>query len=299
MNGGVQTLVDGAQWTVTGDNPDIINDPDQNPPGDGTNEVGVTDPLGKQILLNFTKTSPYTLTDANGAVTQYRYEGAVSFDYTGAYYHDGTLLMQAILPEGIVYAAQYNGPFRAVTQETMTPKPGSDLQVITKTYGYASTASLQSRAKPIIVTDPKGNVSNYTYATHGGVLSELRPLATLADASGSVQARPLKLTTWAQRYAWIKNSVGALVQAATPVWVTATESQCQAVPGSNTPTCDAGKQQTLTTYQYGATGTGESLLVKGVAVSSGGVTLRTCYTYDALARKVSETKPNANLEVCP
>ena len=124
-------------------------------------------------------------------------------------------------------------------------------------------------------------------------------MATLTDASGAVQARPLKLTTYVQRYAWIKNSAGTLVQAATPVWVVATETQCQTAPNSNTPSCDAGKLQTLTTYEYGASGTGESLLVKGVAVSSGGVTLRSCYTYDALSRRVSETKPNANLGVCP
>lgn len=36
----------------------------------------------------------------------------------------------------------------------------------------------------------------------------------------------------------------------------------------------------LTTYQYGANGGAEALLVKGVAVASGGTTLRTCFTWN-------------------
>jgi YD repeat-containing protein len=45
------------------------------------------------------------------------------------------------------------------------------------------------------------------------------------------------------------------------------------------------------------------LLPRGqiVTATDGGVTttLRTCYTYDALGRRLSETRPNANLTSCP
>ena len=41
------------------------------------------------------------------------------------------------------------------------------------------------------------------------------------------------------------------------------------------------------------------LLVRGVAVTADGQTRRTCYGYDALGRRISETKPNAGLGACP
>jgi len=158
----------------------------------------------------------------------------------------------------------------------------------------ASCTSPKICNKPTSVTDARGAVTDFAYdATHGGVLSEMGP----APVAGA--ARPLKLTTWVQRYAWIRNSSGVLVQAATPVWVKSTETKCQTAAGSSTATCDTGASQTVTTYEYGATGTGEALLVKGVAVASGGTTLRTCYQYDNYARKIAETKPNASLGVCP
>jgi len=40
------------------------------------------------------------------------------------------------------------------------------------------------------------------------------------------------------------------------------------------------------------------LLVHGIAVAVDGQTLRTCYGYDNLARRMSETKPRAGLTVC-
>jgi YD repeat-containing protein len=63
--------------------------------------------------------------------------------------------------------------------------------------------------------------------------------------------------------------------------------------------CDSAAPETVTTYQYGADGTAEILVLHGKAVSSGGTTLRTCYGYDAYSRKISETAPNANLATCP
>lgn len=185
---------------------------------------------------------------------------------------------------------------RRPIQTTLVPKAGSGQASIVTSLGYggAGCGGLACLQKPTSVTDARGAVTDFAYdATHGGVLSEMGP----APVAGA--ARPLKLTTWVQRYAWIKNSSGVLVQAATPVWVKSTETKCQTAAGSSTAACDTGASQTVTTYEYGATGTGEALLVKGVAVASGGTTLRTCYQYDSYARKIAETKPNANLGVCP
>jgi hypothetical protein len=118
-----------------------------------------------------------------------------------------------------------------------------------------------------------------------------------APATGA--ARPLKLTTWVQIYGWVTNSSGALVQSAYPIWRKATETACQTVAGSSTAICDGGAPQTVTTYQYGAAATRFALLVTGVAISSGGTTQRTCYGYDIYGHRISETKPNAGLGVCP
>ena len=306
-----QVLLDGGTWSVAGWDPTSLSTDDTTAPYDGHNEVSVTDPSNTTIFLKFTKTSPYEMVDANGNRTEFHYEGGVFFDYTGPAYSEGSMLREATYPEGDIYRAEYLGPFHSITKETRKAKPGSGLPVLVvpdlvKLYGYGSCTTLpgtfQNCAKPIWIKDARNNQTDFSYASHGGVLSELQPSADLTDVSrtpATVTARPLKLKTYAQRYAWIKNSAGTLVQAATPVWVTATETQCQAAPGSNDPVCDPGRQQTVTTYEYGATGTGESLLVKGVAVSSGGTTLRTCFGYDSLHRKISETKPNANLSVCP
>jgi YD repeat-containing protein len=121
----------------------------------------------------------------------------------------------------------------------------------------------------------------------------------MQPAPSAGTARPLKLYTYVQKYAWIKNSGGTLVSANQPIWLPSTETLCQTVAGSNSPVCDSAAPQTVTTYQYGADGTADNLLLHGKAVSSGGTTLRTCYGYDAYSRKISETAPNANLATCP
>lgn len=303
-----QTLLDGGTWIVSGWDPTTLKTDDTPAPYDGHNEVSVTDPANVTVWLKFTKTSPFDMIDANGRLTQFVYEGGVFFNYTGPGYTEGSMLREATYPEGDKYLAEYQGPFHAITKETRKAKPGSGLPDLVKTYGYAGNTcttvpiTYARCVRVLWIKDANNNQTDYTYAMHGGVLSELQPAANLTDVGkvpATVSARPLKLTTYSQRYAWIKNAGGALVQAATPVWVVASETLCQAAPGSNSPVCDAGRQQTVTTYEYGAVGTGQSLLVKGVAVSSGGVTLRTCFGYDSWHRKISETKPNAQLAVCP
>jgi hypothetical protein len=150
--------------------------------------------------------------------------------------------------------------------------------------------------KPLTVTDANGGVTAFTYSDdHGGTLTEMGP----PPAPGG--ARPLKVRTYAQRYANVKGSTGALVAAATPVWVLSTETQCQTTAGSpNSPVCDdnAPAPKAVTSYEYGAAGGAESLLVKGIAVTADGQTLRTCYGYDNWGRKISETSANANLASC-
>lgn len=198
-------------------------------------------------------------------------------------------------PEGNYIDYIYDGRGNII-ENKYTPKPGSG-NLVQSTYAEfpATCDNAKTCNKPISTTDMRGNVTNYTYdGTHGGILSEM------ASAPTAAAARPLKLTAWAQRYAWVKNSSGALVQAATPIWVESSETLCQSsAVASPTATCDGAAPQTITTFEYGTAGTSEALLVKGVSITSAGETHRTCYQYDPFARKISETKAKADLSTCP
>jgi hypothetical protein len=297
INGYTQTLQDGGTWIISGQDPDVVNNPDADPVYDGSNEVAVTDPNGVLVYYYFTKSSPYTIWDANGNFTQFRYKGASPYSNLWPQATTtGTFLMEATYPEGNKYVADYQGPFKSITTETMIPKPGSGLNNLVKTYGYASTcttppASYQNCAKPLWIKDPNNNQTDYQYALHGGVTSVMRP----AGAGG---VRPLQLFTYVQKAAYIKNSGGSLVAAPTSIWVVSTSTECQS--SSSTPVCDPSPAvQIVTTYQYGANGTANNLRVRGAAVASGGTTLRTCYGYDNQGNKISETSPRAGLGSCP
>ena len=66
-----------------------------------------------------------------------------------------------------------------------------------------------------------------------------------------------------------------------------------------------GAPKAIATYEYGANGTANNLLVRGVAVTTQndplttGIVLRTCYTYDNYGNRVSETKPAVDRSSCP
>jgi len=297
-NGGAsQVLLDGGTWTVLGMNPAVLNNPDAGYDYDCSNEVTVSDPNGVTTSFTFTKTSPCTSTDANNNVTTFHYEGAHQNQDTGSIYSDGSFVKEATLPEGNKYQAEYLGPFRSVTTERMIAKPGSSLPNLVKTYGYNSCTvapgTYQNCAKPIWIKDPNGNQTDYTYASHGGMLTEMKP----APAAGA--PRPLTVYTYLQKNAYIKNASGTLVAAATPIWVLNTQTNCQTVGGGTSPVCDSTATQTVTTYAYGANGTANNLRVSGVAVSWNGSTLRTCFGYDNQGNKIWQTNPRAGLPNCP
>jgi len=292
-----QALLGGGTWGVSGWDPTELNDSEKPAPYDGHNEAGVTDPAGKGTSLTFTKTSPSSITDPLGRITRFQYEGAVQFTYVGTYYHDGSLLREATLPEGNKYQAEYNAPYNAISKQALIDKSGPGASDQVQIYGYGSCVTSpgtrQNCAKPIWVQDAKGNRTNYSYASHGGVLSEMKP----APTSGA--ARPLKLTSWVQKYAYVKNSGGSLVPAASAIWMLSSETECQTAAGGNTPVCDGAAPQRMTTYEYGADGTANNLNVRGVVVSADGQSRRTCYSYDDFGNRISQTTPRAGLTSCP
>jgi YD repeat-containing protein len=294
--GGTQSLLDSGTWTVTHDDPAVVNNPDASPADDGSNAVTVTDPNGIAVTHYFTKSSPYTIMNANGSGTSFRYEGGSPYNNPWTFTTYGSFLRSATFPEGNQYLAEYIGPFKSITKETLVPKPGSGQSNLIKAYGYGpctSPGSYQNCAKPIWIKDPNNNQADYTYATHGGMLSQMQP----APVPGV--ARPLKLYTYAQKFAYIKNSVGTLIQAATPIWMPVTETTCQTATGSSTAVCDGTAMQTVVTYEYGADGTANNLWARGKVVSSGGTSRRSCFGYDNQGNKIWDTSPRAGLGSCP
>jgi hypothetical protein len=202
-------------------------------------------------------------------------------------------LLSVTYPEGNKETFQYDARFNIKTK-TRVPKPGSGATSLSESASFdVSCLNVNSCNQPNAYVDPKGNSTNYTYTSFGGKASELKPAPSLGAA------RPLTLYSYVQKSAYVLNSSGALVTTGQPIWKLAGETLCQAAPGSNVPTCDPNAVRTDTTYIYGADGTPDTLLVHGKRETSGGSTKLTCYGYNRLRRKISETAPNANLQVCP
>lgn len=179
------------------------------------------------------------------------------------------------------------------TEIRTVAKPGSGLPDVSITATYTSPCyNPRVCEKPLTKTDAKGNTTTYTYdATHGGVLTETGP------AVGGVA--PQKRYEYAQRYAWVQNATNtAYVQAATPVWLLTRERYCRTTAPSGAGCAGGASDEVVTDYDYGPNSGPNNLLLRGVAVTADGQTLRTCYGYDVHGRKISETKPAANLAVC-
>jgi YD repeat-containing protein len=212
-------------------------------------------------------------------------------------------------PEGIRTNLVTDMVARNVLQRTQIAKPGSTQpgggawpNIVTSATFYCAPATLRYCNKPLTETDARGNVTTYTYdAAHGGMLTQTLPSA----GGGAPQAQTRN--AYAQRYAWISNGAGGYVQAATPVWVPVSTSLCRtsAATGNPASPCATAGDEVLTQFEYGPNSGPNNLLLRGQTVTStdGGTatTLRTCYTYDSLGRKISETQPNGTtgLGSCP
>jgi len=229
---------------------------------------------------------PTSITDPLNRTRTMLYEGAWNV------LNEVTQLQSMTLPEGnqVVYAHDARGN---LIESRMKAKAGSGLADIVGTASYpASCTSPKTCNKPDYVIDARGNRTDYTYSNvHGGVLTETQPAVN--------GVRPQKRYTYAQRYAWIKTSGGAYAQAATPVWVLNQESICRSGAASGAGCANGSSDEVVTSYDYGPDTGPNNLLLRGIVVDSGGLSLRTCYGYDAQGNRISETKPSAGPTSCP
>jgi YD repeat-containing protein len=239
---------------------------------------------GTQITTVVTDTlgQPVSVTDPLGRVTQ------EIWDTYGPY--------QFTYPEGNIERWLHSGI--KVTGHLQIAKPGSALANIGSTASYSSTCTnIKTCIHPDYTVDANGNRTDFTYdSAHGGVLTETAP----ANMHG---VRAVKRYAYVQRYAWIKNSGGGFSHASSPVWVLSEMRTCinsATVSGA----CAAGSNdEVVTIYDYGPdTGAiGNTLLLRGTAVTAGGQTLRTCHGYDRDGNEISQTTPRGttSMTVCP
>lgn len=207
-------------------------------------------------------------------------------------------------PEGIRTEYSWDLAIRTLLKSRQIPRPGSALPAIDRLASYDCTpANFRFCTKPVTATDPRGHVTDILYSpTHGGVTKETQPAAPVRLADGSVASvRPQTRTSYVQRYAWISNGNNGYVQAALPVWLPSQVSSCRtsAATGNASAPCATAGDEVRTTFDYGPSSGPNTLLLRGQVVTADGVSLRTCYSYDALGRKISETQPNANPGSCP
>lgn len=277
-----QVFANGATWTYDWE---FDNEPwDITPQNQRTDVIGPDNSSVRYTTLGAGGSKPSKIRDQNNREWNYVYN----------WVNIGSVLERATDPEGNYTNYSYFGLSRQPTEIRKVAKPGSGLPdiVATATYTSPCTSNPKLCEKPLTKTDANGNTTTYTYdAVHGGVLTETGP------AVGGVA--PQKRYEYAQRYAWVKNSAGTgYVQATTPVWVLTRERYCRTTAASGASCAGGAADEVITDYDYGPNNGPNNLLVRGVAVTADGQTLRTCYGYDAQGRKISETKPAANPTSC-
>lgn len=254
-------------------------------------------------LKHWIVTSSGPLSDNNTYVSRYPYPGIIKWTdplsrvYNFEYNLGNGQLTKAIFPEGN-YSTYDRKTSGAILNQTSYPKAGSGLTAISESRSYPpdcpsmSNKNMRICNQPLTITDPKGNVTSYTYSpVHGGVLTETRP------AVNGIQ--PVIRFAYAQRYAWIKNSSGSYVQAPTPIWLKTEQRTCVATATVGNACAGGASDEVVTSYEYGSNAGPNNLLLKAIVTTADGVTTRNCFGYDIYGNKVSETGARAGLTVCP
>lgn len=166
-------------------------------------------------------------------------------------------------------------------------KPNSGVPVLVETAIYPATCvATPTCNRPLSVTDANGNRTDFTYKT---------PTTTPVTYDNAVQNvpfgtnKPETVTLPAPANGVVRPQIrntylgGALIETS----ICKTQASCAG-------TADEVK----TAYDYGTTHQTQRLLY-GEAVTSGGETLRTCYSYGYYGRRTSVTSPRAGLSSCP
>lgn len=211
----------------------------------------------------------------------------------GAKDNTGARLMKVTFPEGNYIEYDYDDR-RNVTAQRIYPKPSVGGDVLTTTLTFPATCTnWKTCNKPTSVTDPEGNTTNYTYSPdHGGVLTITSP----PDDNG---VRPQTRYEYAQRYAYYRFANGSYGPGPTARWVLVKEEFCRTTAAVGNGCAGGAADEVVTTYEYGPNSGPNNLWLRGVVVTADGQSLRTCYQYDAMGRRIAETQPKGTGSTCP
>lgn len=280
----VQSVVNaGGTWTYSYDWPGRTAPPQSE--GFGRWVTTATRPNGFQTsgLFNSVTGQIHYVAASNGALTY-------QVDTINTYTTLPNRVLSALDDVGRSFSFTYDDRGNVLTK-TQKSSGGSLSPVLTEGFDTVCTNRVTCN-KPMWNRDALGNQTDYTYdAVHGGVLTETSP----PDVNG---VRPQKRYTYVQRYAWLKNAAGSYSRASTPIWKANTVSFCRssAYTGS---ACATPGDEVVTQFEYGPDAGPNNLLLRGQVVLADGQTRRTCYAYDAVGNKISETTPGAGLASCP
>lgn len=286
----IQTQPDGLQWTYSYDFPIRGDDDPPFYPGDPRLHYSYSSgggPGGYAFQVNFER----------GLARSIQSPGqSVSLEY------DGININKITYAEGNSIAIQRDVIGNALTITEKAKAGSGDPDRVTQQSfpnapAFASpyicdAASVKLCTKPIWQKDPFGNQTDFTYdPAHGGVLTETAPAVN--------GVRPQKRYTYIQRNAMVKDAGGSYVAMQPPVWLLASESYCKTGAASGSGCAIAG-DEVVKTYEYGpATGANNLLLRGTVDDASGGAPIRTCYSYDVIGNRISETRPAPAGASCP
>lgn len=265
--------------------------PDYRPFTDTTTTMTESGVSGNTVALTSPGGNMRSFTDPLSRVSQYGYQPP---DYASSNAVETGELISAVQPEGNGYAITDSDDRGNAKATAIYPKSGSGLANLTTTAVYPTTCTNRKTCnKPTSATDAKGNTTDLTYdANSGGVLTESAP----ADSNG---VRAVKRYAYVQRSAWLKNSGGTYTASAYPVWLLSEQRACRTTATVSGACAGGAADEVVTTYDYGPNSGPNNLLVRGVAVTADGQTLRTCVTYDQDGHKLSETKPLGTGATCP
>jgi hypothetical protein len=280
-----QTAADGGTWQYyfSGNDPDYIQLPGMPPE---PTSVEFNGPEGLHVGAGF----------GGGLLNDYVQNGrSTHLEWNGIF------LEKLYHPEGnwVQYNADANyNP----AGESWTPKAGSGTTGVGNLVAYGPNGdgnpdcvSISRKVcnKPVYRLDYRGSRTDYAWDPNSGsVLTETGP----ADAAG---IRPVKRAAYVQRYAWISNGTGGYVQAASPVWLPASEKICRTTATSGDACAGGPSDEVVTAYDYGPDAGPNNLLMRGKTVTADGATLRECYGYDASGNRVWTTGAGAGLSTCP
>jgi hypothetical protein len=178
------------------------------------------------------------------------------------------------------------GNLKKITFQQNVP---TETTTVEASYPASCTATTRKTCnKPIWIKDARGNYTNFTYHSASGQLESVK---SPPNKNGIYSETHFE---YQQKQAYFYAGGGSKVYGSS-IWMKSAERYCinsnynGSTPGS---TC-LGNDEVVTRFEYN-----DNLLLKGMTVTAGGATLRTCFQYDIYGNQIGKTQPNANLSSC-